>query len=222
MRAISMAPPLMLMIITIALLVTPESYHQIVDVGRDTERFHQLISRTAAVALLPFALGLGIALFIAGERVFDFVPGLATGCVVAGLTFGGWFAFEYLRRLQTGHQEQAISARQQTMMENTLLDHRITQMLTEAGGTARSAGAARLPAISVISQSFEKLPVSSKMVHAASLGYITQAWHQPPPTASFSRSKIPRRSTASEAGSSPVRPCLWPWGWRATSMSSSL
>jgi hypothetical protein len=58
----------MLMIITIALLVTPESYHQIVDVGRDTERFHQLISRTAAVALLPFALGLGIALFIAGER----------------------------------------------------------------------------------------------------------------------------------------------------------
>jgi hypothetical protein len=48
-------------------------------------------------------------------------------------------------------------------------------MVTEAGGTARGAGAARLPAISVISQSFEKLPVSSKIVHAASLGCITLA-----------------------------------------------
>jgi hypothetical protein len=37
-----------------------------------------------------------------------------------------------LRRRQTGHEERAISARQQSMKETTPLDERITQMLTEA------------------------------------------------------------------------------------------
>jgi hypothetical protein len=36
---------LLLLIVTVALLITPETYHHIVEVGRDTGRFHQLISR---------------------------------------------------------------------------------------------------------------------------------------------------------------------------------
>jgi hypothetical protein len=34
---------LLLMIVTVAFLIIPESYHQIVDIGTDTGRFHQLI-----------------------------------------------------------------------------------------------------------------------------------------------------------------------------------
>jgi Family of unknown function (DUF6328) len=63
---------LLLMIITVAFLVTAESYHQIVEVGADIGRFHRLISRMAGFSLLPFALSLGIALFITGERIFGF------------------------------------------------------------------------------------------------------------------------------------------------------
>src|SRR5438552_14638875 len=83
-------------------------------------------------ALLPFALSLGIALFIAGERLFGFWAGLATGCFVVLLALGCWYGLQLLRRLQTGHEERAVSARQRTMMENTSLHQRITQMLTEA------------------------------------------------------------------------------------------
>jgi hypothetical protein len=49
---------------TVALLITPETYHHLVEIGRDTGRFHQLISRMADCALLPFALSLGLALLI--------------------------------------------------------------------------------------------------------------------------------------------------------------
>jgi Family of unknown function (DUF6328) len=63
---------LLMIIITIALLVTPESDHQIVDIGEDTERFHRFISSMASCTLLPFALSLGIVLFIAGERILGF------------------------------------------------------------------------------------------------------------------------------------------------------
>jgi Family of unknown function (DUF6328) len=70
---------LLLLIVTVALLIVPETYHQIVEIGRDTGRFHQLISRMADYALLPFALSLGLALFIAGESIFGFSAGLAAG-----------------------------------------------------------------------------------------------------------------------------------------------
>jgi hypothetical protein len=167
---------LTLMIIAIALLITPESYHQIVDIGGDTGRFHQLITRMAACALLPFALGLGIALFIAGERVFGFAPGVAAGCFFAALALACWYAFQYLRRQHIGHEERGVSTRQQTMVENTSLDQRIDQMLTEARVVLPGVQALLgFQLISVIGQTFEKLPVSSKLVHAASLGCITLA-----------------------------------------------
>ena len=167
---------LLLMIITVAFLVTPESYHQIVEVGADTGRFRRLISRMAGFSLLPFALSLGIALFITGERIFGFSAGLAAGCFFALLALSCWYGLQYLRRLQTGHKERAISARQQTVMETTPLDERITQMLTEARVVLPGVQALLgFQLASVISQSFERLPASSKTVHAASLGCIAVA-----------------------------------------------
>ena len=167
---------LMLMVVAFTFLVVPESYHQIVDIGEDTGRFHQLISRMTTCALTPFALSLAIVLYIAGERVFGPAAGLATGGFFAVLAFGCWYAFQYIRRLQTGHQERATSARQQTMTENASLDQRITQMLTEARVVLPGVQALLgFQLISVISQSFEKLPASSRVIHAASLGCMTVA-----------------------------------------------
>jgi len=167
---------LLMMIITIALLITPESYHQIVDIGEDTGRFHQFISLMAGCALLPFALSLGIVLFIAGQQILGFAAGLAAGGLFAALALGCWYGLQLLRRLQTGHEERAISARQQSMKETTPLDERITQMLTEARVVLPGVQALLgFQLISVISQTFEKLPASSKAVHAASLGCITIA-----------------------------------------------
>jgi hypothetical protein len=167
---------LLLMIVTIGLLITPEGYHQVVDVGADSGRFHQFISRMANLALLPFALSLGAALFIASEPILGFSAGLATGSTFIILALGCWYGLQYLRRQQTGHKERAISARQRTMWENTSLDDRITQMLTEARVVLPGVQALLgFQLLSVISQSFEKLPDISKAIHAASLGCLTVA-----------------------------------------------
>jgi hypothetical protein len=107
---------LLLLIVTVALLITPETYHHIVEIGRDTGRFHQLISRMADYALLPFALSLGLALFIAGESIFGFAAGVAAGVFYVFLALGCWYGLEYLRRLRTGHKERATTAQQQTMI----------------------------------------------------------------------------------------------------------
>jgi hypothetical protein len=108
--------------------------------------------------------------------VFGFVPGLMTGCLFAVLAFGLWYGFQYLRRLQTGDQERAISVREQTMSETTPLDQRIAQMLTEARVVLPGVQALLgFQLIAVLSQSFANLPTSSKVIHAASLGCMTMA-----------------------------------------------
>ena len=62
------------------------------------------------------------------------------------------------------------------MTENTSLNERITQMLTEAHVVLPGVQALLgFQLISVISQSFEKLPASSKLGHAVSLGCVTLA-----------------------------------------------
>ena len=167
---------LLLILVTVGLLITPETYHHLVEPGGDTGRFHQLISRMAECALLPFALSPGLVLFIAGESIFGFSLGLAVGGFFLLLALGCWYGLQYLRRLRTGHRERVITARQQTMKEDPSLPERITQMLTEARVVLPGVQALLgFQLVSVISQSFEKLPETSKLVYAVSLGCVTVA-----------------------------------------------
>ena len=54
---------LLLMIITVAFLVTPESYHQIVEVGADTGRFHRFLSRMAGFLIAAVRAQFGDSAF---------------------------------------------------------------------------------------------------------------------------------------------------------------
>ena len=97
---------LLLMIITVALLIAPETYHHDVEYNADTGRFHQLISRMAGCSLLPFALSLGVSLFIIGEAIGGPLVGTTAGCFFLSLGLGCWYALPYLcRSRQTGHKE---------------------------------------------------------------------------------------------------------------------
>lgn len=167
---------LLLMIVTVALLIVPETYHHYVEYNVDTGRFHQLISRMAAGALLPFALSLGVALFIVGEAIGGPLVGAAAGCFFVCLGLGCWYALPSLRGRQTGHEERAKTAREKSMKQETSLEQRITQMLTEARVVLPGVQALLgFQLVSILTQAFEKLPASSKLVHAASLACLTVA-----------------------------------------------
>jgi hypothetical protein len=167
---------LLLMVVTVALLIAPETYHHYVEYNADTGRFHQLITRMAACALLPFALSLGIALFIVGEFISGLLVGVAAGCFFVSLGLGCWYGCPYLRRQQTGHAERATTACEQSMTQQTSLEQRITQMLTEARVVLPGVQALLgFQLVSVLTEAFDKLPMSSKLLHAASLACITIA-----------------------------------------------
>lgn len=165
---------LLLMTVTVALLIAPETYHHYVEYNVDTGRFHQLISRLAGGALLPFAISLGIALFIVGEFIGGVPVGAAAGCLFVCLGLGCWYGLPYLRSRQTGRKEREMTIREQSVTQPTSLEQRITQMLTEARivlpGVQAMLG---FQLVSVLTQAFERLPASSKLLHGASLACIT-------------------------------------------------
>src|SRR6202030_3050811 len=58
------APALMLMVFSVALMIAPGPYHRIVERGEDSGAFHEVTSFIADLSLLPFALALGIDVFV--------------------------------------------------------------------------------------------------------------------------------------------------------------
>ena len=121
-----------MMICVVGLLITPGPYHRIVEASTDSGRFHRLVTIVAELALLPFALALGLDLFITVERIFGETASAAAGIVGAGAAIGLWYGFPRVRRLHVGHRERAMTRGQSQDRSNTPLHAKIEQMLTEA------------------------------------------------------------------------------------------
>src|SRR5919108_2276108 len=161
---------LLLMVLTLALLILPGTYHRIVEEGNASGRFHALTDKVAAVALIPFMISLRIDVAITGERIFGMVGGIAAGTAVGGLALLFWYGIEGWRKRSTGQKERAMSERQKESSEQVELHQKIDQMLTEARvilpGSQALLG---FQLAIVLTQAFEKLPATVKLVHGMAL-----------------------------------------------------
>ncbi len=167
---------LILMLAAVALLIAPALCHRIIMGGEDSGRIHRLISGMAAAALLPFALGLGVDLFIAMERVAGVRPGILAGAGFGGLALFSWYGFAFIRRPAVGHRERQMAAEKRDRIEKTPLHSKIEQMLTEARVILPGAQALLGFQLAIIvTQGFDRLPEVSQVMHAASLGLVAIA-----------------------------------------------
>src|SRR3954471_1871195 len=66
---------LALMVCVVGLLITPGPYHRIVERGGDSEQLHRLVTVVADLALLPFALALGLDVVITAGRILGEAAG---------------------------------------------------------------------------------------------------------------------------------------------------
>jgi len=114
-----------LMAMAIGLLVAPSMQHRIVENGEDTVRIHRVAGVFAGMALLPFAVSLGLGFYIVFDHVFGMTAALVAGsafCLLAGaFWYGLGFSLRPKRRERTMQEEKP-----------TPLTTKIEQMLTEA------------------------------------------------------------------------------------------
>ncbi|HJY51126.1 MAG TPA: DUF6328 family protein [Stellaceae bacterium] len=151
-----------LLVCAIGLLIAPGPYHRIVEGGQDSGRLHRFATVIADLALPPFALALGLGLFVAIEAIFDdSAVSIAAGMTGAGLALALWYGLPRLRKRFVGEREQMIT-RQSNERADTPLHAKIEQLLTEARVVLPGAQALfGFQLAIVLTRAFEQLPKAS-------------------------------------------------------------
>lgn len=164
---------LLLMVTTLGLLVAPSTQHRLVEQGNTSKRLVEAISTMADLALMPFAVSLGIGVFIATEQIFGTKIALITGPAYLLLALLFWYGIEWWQRRRNASGKAMTESDQQ---QQTKLSDRIDHMLTEARVILPGAQALLgFQLVIVLTEAFEKLPASSKLMHAVALGCVALA-----------------------------------------------
>jgi len=162
------------MICVVALLITPGPYHRIVENGEDSRSFHGLVTTIANLALVPFAIALGLDVVVTFGHLFGEVSGVFAGIAAGGVAIGFWYGIPLTKRRYNREQESAMTTRTADKSSATPLDVKIEQMLTEARVILPGAQALFGFQLAIVfTRSFAGGPAVSMIVHAASLLLVT-------------------------------------------------
>ncbi len=172
-----------LLIFAVGLLISPSSYHRIVERGEDTHELHRYATKVLMWAMLPFALGLGIDLFVTTEKIVGRWAGVAAGLLTVLLAASFWYGLEFYGRRERAEEiaeekrksdeeeERERREKEEKGEPMTQLSDKIKHVLTEARVVLPGAQALLgFQFIAVLTESFDKLPNVSKYVHLGCLG----------------------------------------------------
>lgn len=160
---------LALMLVVTALLMSPGAYNRIVTEGEARADVHTFLSRVMMLALLPFALALGIDMYVMTRQLFGFTPGLVFGVAMFAAAIFFWYVLELLRKSSHRHARSEESMGDEDEGGASLKD-KVSQVLTEARVVLPGAQALLgFQFISFLMTGFEKLEETAKYVHVASL-----------------------------------------------------
>jgi hypothetical protein len=167
-----------LMLLTVALIISPSSYHRLVERGEDTHEIHRYASRLVGWALLPFALGLGIDLSVAAQKTLGWKAGAAAGLFGTLVAASFWYGLEFYMRRERADEIRALKeegdmeeAKDSGAEKGGKLTDKIQHALTECRVVLPGSQALLgFQFIVILTESFDKLPAYSKYIHLAALG----------------------------------------------------
>lgn len=171
-----------LLLLTVALIISPAAYHRLVEQGEDTHEIHRYTSKLMTWALLPFSVGLGLDFYVAAAKVFGWKAGAAAGLFGTLLSASFWYLLGfYMRRERAGEIKAAKGESEMAeeksegeggkQEEKKKLTDKIKHVLTECRVVLPGSQALLgFQFICVLTESFDRLPPLSKYIHLASLG----------------------------------------------------
>jgi len=168
------AAALVLMVLAAGLIIAPTMQHRLVEHGAASQRLLEVTTRVAAIALLPFALSLGLNLYVALERTVPASWALVAGLAVSLLALISWYGVGWWRRGRGPKASRMRKPEKPEKPEPTPLGVKIDHMLTEIRvilpGVQALLG---FGLTAVLTQRYEQLPLMLKAVHAGSLSMFT-------------------------------------------------
>jgi hypothetical protein len=130
------------------------------------------------LALMPFALGFGLDLYVATGQLFGRGAGIVAGLAMTLVALYFWYGLEAFRRPEREpeiKEEQMKSEKEDKESGGgTEVKDKIQQALTEMRVVLPGAQALLgFQFATMLMEGFEKLPASSKYIHLSSLALIT-------------------------------------------------
>jgi hypothetical protein len=90
---------LLSVVLAVALIMTPASYHRIAEKGTVSRRFVEIASRLLAIAMLPLVAGITVDLFVVARLILKDVTLSAAIATLAVILFVGlWYVFPWAKR----------------------------------------------------------------------------------------------------------------------------
>jgi hypothetical protein len=167
---------LCLLLFAFAWLIAPAAYQCLTERGHDTQDLNQFTIRAAAMALLPFSLGIAIEFFIAGLRIQGEALAWAVGLAALFVTFIAWYGlevFESSRRRAARKGERAMIKPESEKPGGTPLAEKIDNVLAEARMVLPGAQALLgFQLAMMFVENFDKLPEQIKYIHLGGLAAI--------------------------------------------------
>lgn len=164
---------LLLMALAIALLIAPGTQHRLSLDGQITPALIRSATVFTGWALLPFAVSLGLDVYVALAKNFGASVGAAAAAVLTLLALLLWYGLEAAYRLIV------LKGRHMSEIEAdgpTPLPKKIEEMLTEARIAIPGAQALLgFQLLVALTDEFPKFPLASQVVHALALGCVALA-----------------------------------------------
>jgi hypothetical protein len=163
---------LSLLLLTLMFIQSPVSYHRIAENGQDTSRFRRFLRHMTLMALPPFAISLGMDVYIVSERIGGTILAWITGVLTTLGAFIFWYIIEWNRRQADGRNRMNTPEGKANIesAEATKLSDKVDHVLTEARVVLPGAQALLgFQFISILAEGFDKLGSTSKYLHLLSL-----------------------------------------------------
>jgi hypothetical protein len=169
-----------LMLLAIGLLMSPGSYHRIVDDGEDTRDIHRYTTKVMCLALLPFAIAFGLDMYVVTGKLMGHAQGIIAGVAVSLVALFFWYGLEMMSKTKRGLESKEVKEMSEEKKEDekggAKLKDKIEQALTEARVVLPGAQALLgFQFASMLVEGFDKLPASSRYVHLLSLALMVLA-----------------------------------------------
>jgi hypothetical protein len=153
-----------LLLLALALLLAPASFHRLVEGGHNSLRLERFTSVMSTVALIPFAFCLGADFYCASQLVVGNPAAIVFGSVLTGMALFLWYGLELLRG-RRGTSEKTGGNPEQTPLKD-----RIEEVLMETRMVLPGAQALIGFQFSImLMEKFDELTPTLKVIHLASL-----------------------------------------------------
>ena len=160
-----------LLVVALTVLLVPTMVHRLAHGGFDDRAVYVTANRMSGAALLPFALAIGLNIYVVIGRAAGDAAGIALGGVFTVLALALWYGTGLVMRKPDDWIE--AMERKRPKSEPTSLKTRIERVMTETRiilpGVQALLG---FQFAAVLTDAFERLPEADKFVHVGALAAV--------------------------------------------------